>query len=128
VYPLTRQPLGQRRTPIMVNVDIHDDDDVTITVIGIHKIWTLTSKIHFKKRNVLSVIRTEQEIRPPWLLRVGTAMPGIICAGTLFGWHRKEFWDRTKKGSGICIELANAEYTRIVVDVSGPDEIIRRLR
>lgn len=111
----------------MVNVEIQGDD-VTITVIGIHKIWALKSMINFKKKNVLSVVKTDRELRHPWLFKVGTAVPGIICAGTLFGWHRKEFWDRTRKGRGICIELTGAEYTRIVVDVSDPDETLRRLQ
>jgi hypothetical protein len=111
----------------MVNVDVHGDD-VTITVIGFHKIWALKSMIKFKKENILSVTKTDQDIRHPWLLKVGTSVPGIICAGTLFGWHRKEFWDRTKKGRGICIELADAAYTRIVVDVSDPYETISRLQ
>jgi len=110
----------------MVNINLKEDD-VTIEVIGSHKVWALTSMIHFKKANILSVAKTGQEIRPPWLLRVGTAVPGYICAGTLYGWHRKEFWDRTKKGHGICIDLVNAAYTRIVVDVMDPDETIRRL-
>ena len=111
----------------MVNVEINGGD-VTIKVIGSHKIWTLTSVIHFKKRNVMSVTKTGKDLRPPRLFRVGTAVPGFICAGTLFGWRHKEFWDRTKKGRGICIELADAAYTRIVVDVTDPDETIHRLR
>jgi hypothetical protein len=111
----------------MVNLEI-SRDDVTINVIGLHKIWALTSMIHFKRRNVVSVTKTGQEIQPPQLFRIGTAIPGFISAGTLSGLGRKECWDRTKKGRGICIELADAEYTRIVVDVMDPDESIHRLQ
>ena len=110
----------------MVDVEL-DGDDVTIKVLGIHKLWTLTSEIHFKRSNVVSVAKTGPGLRQPWLLRVGTDIPGIICAGTLWGRQRKEFWDRTRKGRGICIELADASYTKIVVDVADPDEVIRRL-
>lgn len=111
----------------MVNIEIKNGD-VTVRVIGLHKLWTLTSEIHFKERNITSINKTGREIQPPWLLRVGTAWPGVICAGVFFGRRRKEFWDRTKNGQGICIELANASYTRIVVDVENPDEVIRKFQ
>jgi len=111
----------------MVNIEIKNED-VTVKVIGLHKLWTLTNEIHFKKGNVTSINKTGREIQPPWLLRVGTAWPGVICAGVFFGRRRKEFWDRTKNGQGICIELANSSYSRIVVDVENPDEAIRRFQ
>jgi len=110
----------------MVNVEIHGDD-VIIKVIGSHKIWALKSEIRFKKSNIVLVTKTGQELQPPCLFRVGTAIPGFICAGTLYGRQRKEFWDRAKNGRGICIELADTEYSRIVVDVADTEDVIGRL-
>src|ERR1700690_3456913 len=105
----------------MVDVEI-DGDDVIIKVIGSHRIWTLKNEIRFKKNNIISVTKTGVELQPPRLFRLGTAVPGFICAGTLSGGQRKEFWDRTKNGRGICIELADTEYSRIVVDVLDPED------
>src|SRR5690349_8558551 len=116
-------PLTRGISKIMVNIEI-DGEEVLVKVIGLHRLWTLTSEIRVKRSNVTSVSRAGREIQPPWLFRVGTAIPGLICAGVLFGRRRKEFWDRTREGKGICIELANASYTRIVVDVRDPDEVI----
>ena|SRR5208283_2853576 len=96
--------------------------------MGSHKIWALERAITFKKSNVLRVEKTDGGLRPPRLFRVGTAVPGFICAGTLSGRGRKEFWDRTKNGRGISIDLANAAYTKVVVDVEDPDDAIRRLQ
>ena len=111
----------------MVNVEI-DGDDVIIKVIGSHRIWALKSEIRFKKSNIVSVAKTGVKLQPPRLFRVGTAVPGFICAGTLSGRQHKEFWDRTKNGRGISIELADTEYSRIVVDVLDPEDAIRRLQ
>lgn len=111
----------------MVNVEIHGDD-VIIKVIGSHKLWALKSEIQFKKSNIVAVTKTGLELQPPRLFRVGTAFPGVICAGTLSGGQQKEFWDRTRNGRGICIELTNTDYSRIVVDVPDPGDAIRRLK
>jgi hypothetical protein len=101
----------------MINVEINRGD-VTIKIIGFHKMLTLRSVIHFKK-NVVSVTKTGEELQPPSLFRTGTTIPGLICGGTLSGQGQKEFWDRTKNGLGICIELAGVEYTGIVADAHG---------
>jgi hypothetical protein len=123
---ICQSALEERASHIMVNVEIHGDD-VIVKVIGSHKIWALKSEIRFEKSNIVSIEKTGPELQPPLLFRVGTALPGFICAGTLSGRQRKEFWDRTKNGRGICIELVDTEYDRIVVDVQDPADAISRL-
>ena len=49
----------------------------------------------------------------------GTAVPGIIMAGTFYGpcENRKEFWSTHFKGNTIVIDLEHEAYSRIVCDL-----------
>ena len=103
-------------------------NDVTVRVLGSHKLWALKSVFRFKKEQVISADRADQNLKPPWLRCPGTAVPWLICAGTYYGKGRKEFWDRTTRGKGIRIDLSNGPYTRIVVDVADPEATIRAVK
>ena len=103
-------------------------NDVTVRVLGSHKVWALKSVVRFKKDQVVSVDRADRSLWPPLVRCPGTAIPWLICAGTYYGKRRKEFWDRTLRGKGIRIDLNNGPYTRIVVDVVDPDTAIRELK
>ena len=111
----------------MVAIEIAGNE-VTVRVLGSHKIWALKSVVRFKKDQVVSIERVEGGLCPPWLRCPGTALPGVICAGTYYGKGRKEFWDRTAKGQGIVIDLRDGPFTRIVVDVADPDAAISMLK
>ena len=103
-------------------------NDVSVRVLGSHKVCAFKSVIHFKKDQVISAERADRGLRPPWLRCPGTAVPWLICAGTYYGRGRKEFWDRTISGKGILIDLSNGPYTRLVVDVADPEAAIRTVK
>lgn len=103
------------------------DTDITLRVLGSHKIWALKSAVRFRKDQVVSVAEADLALRPPWLRCPGTAIPWLICAGTYYGGGRKEFWDRTFRGKGIRIDLRHGPYSRIVVDVADPAAAIKTL-
>ncbi len=103
-------------------------DEVTIRVLGSHKLWALKSVIRFRKDQVISAETADPGLRPPWLRSPGTSVPGLICAGTYYGKGRKEFWDRARGGKCIRIDLNNGPYSRLVVDVADPEAAMRTLR
>ncbi len=111
----------------MVSISIINSS-IEINVIGFHKILAFKSKFQIKKQNIRNVRFAEPALRPPLFRMPGTHIPGLIIAGTFFGNGKREFWDRTNKNESIEIELKNEKYTRIVVDVSNPEEMIRKLR
>ena len=110
----------------MVAIEVKGND-VTIRVIGHHKIWALKHVIHIKKQHIRFAGRAEPGLLPPWIRCPGTCVPRLICAGTYYGKGRKEFWDTVFKGNAMRIDLQGESYTRIVVDVENPEDVIRTL-
>lgn len=110
----------------MVRLEVNGDT-IDMTVLGSHVLWALKRSLSVKCKHVLSVTRADPALRPPWLRCPGTAVPGVICAGTYLGKGRKEFWDTRFKGNAVRIELRDERYTRLVVDVADPEETIKAL-
>lgn len=100
---------------------------VTVHVLGAHRLLSLRDQIRFDLASVTAVAPAEIDRRPPWVRAPGTFFPGVIAAGTFRGKGRKEFWDTAFDGRGVRIDLAGADFTRLVVDVANPDEVMRLL-
>ena len=73
---------GRRQTMVAIEVK---GNDVTIRVIGHHKIWALKHVIHIKKQHIRFAGRAEPGLLPPWIRCPGTCVPRLICAGTYYG-------------------------------------------
>ncbi|OPZ29441.1 MAG: hypothetical protein BWZ02_01004 [Lentisphaerae bacterium ADurb.BinA184] len=102
-------------------------DDVTLRVLGSHRMWAVKRTIRFKRQQVVTAAPAERGLWPPWCRCPGTALPWVIVAGTYYGRGRKEFWDHVRKGKAIRIDLRNGPYTRIVVDVADPETALAAL-
>ncbi|MFE3442828.1 hypothetical protein ACFXNW_07340 [Nocardia sp. NPDC059180] len=101
---------------------------VTVHVLGAHRLLALRDEVSFDLSAVTGVAAAEIDRRPPWVRAPGTFFPGVIAAGTFRGKGRKEFWDTGFDGRGVRIELAGTDFTRLVVDVEDPNDVLRMLR
>ncbi|MRH87706.1 hypothetical protein GFY24_09620 [Nocardia sp. SYP-A9097] len=101
---------------------------VTVHVTGTHRVLALRERVTFDLSEIAAVTEAEVDLRPPWLRAPGAFFPGVIAAGTFRGKGRKEFWDTHFAGQGVRIDLAGADFTRLVVDVADPDLVLRELR
>ncbi|MFQ6328559.1 hypothetical protein [Nocardia sp. NBC_01009] len=110
----------------MVEVEV-TDTKVTVHVLGGHRLLALREQLTFDLSDITEVTTAEVDLRPPWVRAPGTFFPGVIAAGTYRGRHRKEFWDTKFNGRAIRIELAGADFTRVVVDVDDPDAALHAL-
>jgi hypothetical protein len=111
----------------MVTVEI-SDDNVTIKVIGIHRLWAFKREIAFKKQNITQVKIADKTLRPAPIRMPGVYIPGIIAAGTFYGQKRKEFWDINFKKEAIEIDLKDEKYTKVVVYVLNASEVLKSLQ
>ncbi len=94
------------------------DHQVTIHLSGWDKFFALKGHVSVPIASITHVDRYQTSLLPPWLKSPGTAVPGLVMAGTfrnLTG--RKEFWCTYFKGNTLVIDLQNAAYDRIVVDL-----------
>ena len=95
-----------------------DEENVTIYITGWDKLWCLKGKVSFAKSNISQVAIYDKSISPPWLKNPGTAIPGVIIAGTYQNLkNRKEFWCTHFNGNTIIIDLEGEKYNRIVCDL-----------
>jgi hypothetical protein len=106
--------------------------DVTISPSGWSRIWTMRSQIRFPLSSIRAVHRAPADagrgIWHGWRLP-GTHVPGVLVAGSYYRGGRWEFWDvRVSKGRAIELELEDAPYSRVVVDVADPAFEVERLR
>ena len=96
---------------------------VRIKISGWDKIWSFKGSLAIPVNSIRSVCRHDGKLKPPMLRCPGTALPGVIIAGTYYGKGRKEFWNTRFRGA-VVFDLEKAEYTRIVVDVEQPERTI----
>lgn len=97
---------------------------------GIAKFWTFRCRIEVPRSAVRTARRAPAGVTDGWKgwRLPGTHVPGLIVAGSyrLDGeWH---FWDVRGRGErAVEVRLAGTRYSRIVVDVADPDDVVRRL-
>lgn len=99
---------------------------VRIEITGWDKIWSFKRALTIPTDSISRAYKHDGKLKPPFWRCPGTALPKVIIAGTYYGRGRKEFWNTHFK-SAIVLDLKNAEYTRIVVDVENPDRVLSEL-
>lgn len=108
-----------------------DNEQVTISICGCDRFFAFKSEVLFPRSSILAVYSYNRNLSPPWLRNPGTAIPGLIVAGTYQNLNdRKEFWCTHFNGNTIVIDLNEEKYTRIVCDLpknEPVDEWIARL-
>ena len=110
----------------MNNVTL-DEGKLKITVTGWDKIWSFKGSLALKIQSIKSVKPHDGKLKPPFWRCPGTAIPGMIVSGTYYGKNRKEFWNTHLNDTAIVIDLHDSEYTRIVIDVKNPQEVLDQI-
>jgi len=112
----------------MVSIAVERENFV-IKVLGWHQLWAFKKEIVINKANVTAIYQNEEEIKWVKGLRIpGTHLPYVITAGTYYPFKGgTEFWDVCNKQNAIIITLENDKYSRIIVEVENPEEMIRML-
>lgn len=112
----------------MVDVTVAPDQ-VTFEVLGLHKLWTLKSRLTVRLEHITSV-RADPGVSLGWGAEIrwpGTYIPGMIKAGTFYGRGRKTFWDVAHRERAIVVELANDRYDALIVEVADPPAAVARI-
>ena len=101
-----------------------EDDQVVISIDGWDKLFSLKGEVTFPKSSITSAYAYNETISPPWLKNPGTAIPGVIMAGTFQNLgDRKEFWCTKFKGNTVVIDLDHETYTRVVCDLPSDESV-----
>ena len=113
----------------MVSISI-EGDRVRFEVEGWDKLWAFKSQLEIPLEHIFSV-RADPSLAQGWFdgLRMpGTAIPGLITAGTFYSHDGAVFFDVHDPANAIVIELNHEHYQRLVVEVADPDATIAMLK
>ncbi|WP_305783178.1 hypothetical protein [Symbioplanes lichenis] len=104
----------------MARIDI-TGDALVITLEGLDVLWAL------KKRLTIPLAHVRGATPDPGIVRgfkgvrtKGTNMPGVIVAGTFRTGEGRIFWNVRDAAKAVVIELADEEYTRLVIEAPDP--------
>lgn len=112
---------------MMVEI-IFENQNLVLTVKGLHKLWALKSGLKIPFSHVKQARLNNGELsRPKGWKSSGTYIPGIISAGTFRARGEKVFWDVVHKAKTIIIDLENDSYRQIVVEVENPEKEVNRI-
>ena len=93
-------------------------EQVILSISGWDRIFAFKRKVTFSRSNISRVYPRNRSVTPPLFRFPGTAIPGIITAGTfLDGETRKEFWCTRFRDNTLVIDLEHEDYSRIVCDL-----------
>src|SRR5688572_2480255 len=86
-----------RKDWLMTTIE-SNGDQVTISITGWDKVFSLKGEVTFPRTSVTKVYAFDKSLSPPWLRSPATAILGIIIAGTYRDLRdRKEFCVRIAK-------------------------------
>ena len=110
----------------MVEV-IQEGDDVVFNVIGLHKLWALTSRLQIPREHIHGA-RIDPAAVLEWKgWRVpGTDLP-LLTAGTFHLDGKRIFWDVRNPDNAVVIDLDDEDYKQLIIEVENPDAVVALL-
>ena len=110
----------------MVEVRI-EGDKLNIHVLGWSKIWALKNDLEVPLERIKEVKINDEAPKGFWLRWPGTALPGVIRAGSYTDLRNWAFFDiRNKTDNVLTIETNGWDYRYVVVEVANA-KVARRM-
>ena len=105
-------------------------EEVVVVLHGWDAVYSLRRRIVVPRRLLARVFADDRGDVPARGLRVpGTALPGVIRAGTYRADGRREFWDVRRADRVLVLDCVEpAPFHRIVLEVADPDGEAARLQ
>ncbi|HWL66421.1 MAG TPA: hypothetical protein VNP73_10645 [Actinomycetota bacterium] len=111
----------------LVDVTV-SDEEVTVTPKGLNKLWAFKGQISVPISSIRSVrLVTGLRDLPMGIRWPGTAIPGLIVAGTYRKGGERSFYAIRDGRDVVLIELDGHEYRRVGFQTNGPQEVVDRI-
>lgn len=113
----------------MVEIQVKDGE-LIVEVKGFHRLLALKRSVRFPVKSLRAVRHDPSAAAGFWkgLRLPGTHLPGVIIAGTFYKGGQRHFYDVRRKERTIVLELVDAPYDRVIVEVEDPDREVSKLR
>ena len=113
----------------MVDVSVSGDRAV-FTVEGLHKLWSLKSRIEIPMSHITAVEANHDQVGKWWhgFKLLGSDAPGLFAAGTFYYHGELVFWDVFDTTKTIIVSLEHERYKKLIIEVADPEGAARTLR
>jgi hypothetical protein len=114
--------------PARVEVTVKDDA-LVVRPRGYDVLWTFRRRVVVPLADVAMVRAVPRHQAPRvGLRRPGTAVPGVIVAGSYGSGDERTFWDVRRRERVLLISCRlGSEYKALVLEVPDPDAVAERL-
>lgn len=103
------------------------DNNLVVEPQGLDKLWSFKRRLEIPLASVRGATFDPGANNEPKGLRApGLAIPGK-WAGTFLRDGEKSFWNVSKPGETVVIELTNEHYDRLILTVSDPRALVDRI-
>ena len=96
-------------------------------VKGAHKVWAFRSQIMVPADSIVSVQPNLDTVSNWKGFRFGTHIPYVITAGAYYKNGQKTFWDVANRKKSIVVELKNASFSQLIIEVDNPEAALKML-
>lgn len=113
----------------MVAISVQGDT-LVCDVEGMHKLWACKSRLEIPLEHVTGVQVRSEETQKWWhgWKVYGTDIPGVFAAGVFRANGKWVFWDVHHPENAIEIDLADDQYSSLLVEVQDPVATAERIR
>ena len=113
----------------MVDVSVSGDRAI-FTVEGLHKLWSLKSRIEIPMSHIAAVEVNHDQVGKWWhgFKLLGSDAPGLFAAGTFYYHGELVFWDVYDTTKTIIVSLEHERYKKLIIEVADPESAARTLR
>ena len=103
------------------------DDTVIVTALGNKRFLALRRQVTFPRQQISGVRIADFRTIPLGLKMPGTAIPGVITAGSYGSGAQRTFCLVRKGRQAVVIDLHACEYARVIVEVPNPEAVVAEL-
>ncbi|HKB08993.1 MAG TPA: hypothetical protein VKD69_00010 [Vicinamibacterales bacterium] len=113
----------------MVKITV-DGDQAVFEVQGFDKLWAFRSRLQFPLAHIEAVDANEDQVGRWWhgFKLLGTAVPGLLGAGTFYYDGELVFWDVHDPSRAIVLTLDHERYKKLIVQVEDPSAAVAQLK
>ena len=107
------------------------EDALIVHVLAWDRLWAFKSRIGVPLVHVSSAEVDPEIARREWWKGIkapGTALPGVIKAGTFYQGRERVFWDVHDPDKTVVIQLRNERYSRLIGEVEDPSATVAAVK
>ena len=111
----------------LADVEIQDDA-VVVTMRGLNRIWAMKRRLEIPLAKITSAAYVPDARGLARGLRLpGTAIPGVMIAGTYLARGQRAFYAMHRGENGLVIDVDGWKYQQVIVDTRDPDVLAAQI-